>query len=168
MGHAGVFAVNAALAASQWQHPAWTDTLHPSVNVEHEPAVSEAFGMTRTGFESSLPGLIARVRPTVPYVTVHSPRLNCFGLFRHDLRQLSYQPWFATLLRVCKPPSSTIATLFSSLLDNFVNPSVSSSAEKPSQRCSGSLSSAPSSNWKVVNKQHAFCLLTHLDKWWWD
>jgi len=36
VGHAAVFAVNATLVASQWQHSAWTVRLHPSINVENE------------------------------------------------------------------------------------------------------------------------------------
>jgi len=62
--HPASFAVNGALVASRWQHRhrAWTVTLHPPINAEHEArqaasAIVQVFSVTRPGIEPNLPAL---------------------------------------------------------------------------------------------------------------
>jgi len=69
VGHAAIFAVNAALVTSWWQHRAWSVPLQPPINAEHEveqgaSTVFQVFGTTRRGIEPSLPVLVASARVT--------------------------------------------------------------------------------------------------------
>jgi len=68
MGHVTALAVNAALVASQWQHRAWTVSLHSPINAEHEAGQAASIvlqdGMTRPGIESNLAALVVRAQPT--------------------------------------------------------------------------------------------------------
>ena len=70
------FAVNVALAASQWQHRVRTISSHPTIYAEHEAGLTastvfQVFGMSRPGIELGLPALVTRTRwaraqPTIP------------------------------------------------------------------------------------------------------
>ena len=77
VGNAAAFAVNAALVARQWQHRAWTVSLHPPINVEHEAGQAasidfQVFDVTRLGIEPNLPAPVARAQPTVPLTSFFS------------------------------------------------------------------------------------------------
>jgi len=70
VGHAAVFADNAALVTSQWQYRVLTVSLHPPTKSEHEAGQAEStvipiFGMTRPGIEPILLAVVARAQPTV-------------------------------------------------------------------------------------------------------
>jgi len=75
--HAGAFAVNAALVASQWQYRARTASLHSSINTEHEAVF---FGMS------------LEPNPTTKVLTVDA------FLFYRELSYLQIMLFFRKLL----------------------------------------------------------------------
>ena len=75
VGHVAVFAVNAALVASQWQHRAGTvDLRRASPLACNRPpgwgqvarSMFEVFGMTLPGIAPNLPATMAHAKPSTP------------------------------------------------------------------------------------------------------